>query len=183
VLLVFFVLGLFKGIVWQVSRVVILMAAYAASASLGPAFADVLLGWTHTGPAPPTQEQHQTAFYIACVLLFLGVLVALSLLALLLQKLVKKAGLGFYDRLFGGVVGVGSGAIVVLFLLTVVYMFFPDSAVAEAASRSQSLRLSRQAVDMLGNVVPDELRTVLPQPSAPAAPATTDQAEPGTAGK
>ncbi|MGE3175038.1 MAG: CvpA family protein [Planctomycetota bacterium] len=173
VLGVFFVMGLFKGIVWQVSRVVILIAAYATAARVGPGFGEVLLGWTHVGPQLPSEDQQQTAFYIACVLLFVGVLVALSLLALALHKLIQKAGLGFYDRLFGGVVGVGSGAIVVLFGLTVVFMFFPQSQLAAAANDSHSLRLSQQAVDLLGDVVPQELRRVFPGhgDDASAAPA------------
>ena len=174
VLLVFFVLGLFKGIVWQVSRVVILAAAYTLSARLGQPLAELLLRWTHSGPNPPTEDQQQTAFYIGCVLLFVGVLVVLSLFALLLQKLINKAGLGFYDRLFGGVLGVGSGAIVVLFLLTAVYMFFPQSGVAAAATSSHSLELSRKAVDLMGPVVPDELRRVFPHEGAAAGAGAAD---------
>lgn len=163
VLAVFFLLGLFKGIVWQVSRVVILAAAYGVAAQVGHPLGEVLLRWTHAGPEPATEDQQLTAFYIGCVLVFVGVLIVLSLLSLLVQSLVKRAGLGFYDRLFGGVAGVGSGAIVVLFLLTFVYMFFPGSRIAAAANASHSLRLSQQAVAMLGNIVPQELRTVFPQ--------------------
>ena len=40
VLLVFFVLGLFKGLIWQVSRIGILVAAYVVSGRFGNALAD-----------------------------------------------------------------------------------------------------------------------------------------------
>jgi len=169
VLLVFFLLGLFKGIVWQVSRVVILAVAYGTAAQVGHPLGDVLLRWTHAGPEPATEDQQVTAFYIGCVLVFVGVLIVLSLISLLVQSLVKRAGLGFYDRLFGGVAGVGSGAIVVLFLLTFVYMFFPGSRVAAAANASHSLRLSQRAVSMLGGMVPQELRMVFPGEQPPGA--------------
>ncbi len=181
VLVVFFVLGLFKGLVWQVSRVLILGAAYALAARLGQQLSELLLRWTHAGPTPPTEEQQLTAFYIACVLIFVGVLVVLSLLSLLLQNLVKRAGLGFYDRLFGGVLGVGSGAIVVLFLLTAVYMFFPNTRVAEAATTSHSLQFSKDAVELMGAVIPEPLRRVFPTTSNPSTQPTTpaDPAAPG----
>jgi len=178
VLLVFFLLGLFKGIFWQVSRVVILAAAYGVAAQVGHPLGDVLLRWTHAGPEPATEDQQLTAFYIGCVLVFVGVLIVLSLLSLLVQSLVKRAGLGFYDRLFGGIAGVGSGAIVVLFLLTFVYMFFPGSRVASAANASHSLRLSQQAVAMLGGMVPQELRSVFPN-QQPAGAGQSGAPQPG----
>lgn len=179
VLLVFFVLGLFKGFLWQASRVAILVAAYAAATQLGEKFGQTLLDWTHSAAEAPTDEQRQTAFYIACVLLFLGVLIALSLLALLLQRLIKSAGLGFYDRLGGGLVGVATGGVLVLCLLMGVFMFWPQSNVAAAASSSHALRLSHRVVDLLGNTLPEDLRRVLPadQADGTAVPADSKPAE------
>jgi membrane protein required for colicin V production len=168
---VFCVIGLFKGFLWQTSRIAILAAAYAAAASLGQGFADVLVGWTHGGQAPPTADQRETAFFIACVLIFLGVLIALSLAALLLQSLVQKAGLGFYDRLGGGAFGVATGGLVVLFLLGLVLMFFPRSHVAAAADASHSLRFSQKVVAALGGVLPDEMQRLFePKPDPKTEP-------------
>lgn len=170
VLLVFFVIGLFKGLIWQVSRVGILLAAYVLSGRYGHALgtwfaATPAVGGTapsvdpSTGlvvvPAPP-----ETTLYLAYVAIFLGVLVALSLLAILLQKVAHKAGLGFFDRLGGGVIGVATGACVVLFGVGVVQMFFQGSQLAMAAEQSHSLRWSQRALDSLGARVPDELRSV-----------------------
>lgn len=155
VLAVFFVLGLFKGIVWQTSRVAILVAAYLGAVKLGHGFGEVLLSMTHSGPEPATGEQADAALYVACVLIFLGVLIVLSLLSMLLQNLVKKAGLGFYDRLFGGLLGIASGALVVLGLHIGVRMFFPpQSRVAAAAKDSHSLRIAKEAVAVLGDRLP-----------------------------
>lgn len=155
VLAVFFVLGLFKGIVWQVSRVAILVAAYFGSIKLGHGLGELLLGWTHTGQEPPTEDQQATALYIACVLIFLGVLVGLSLLAIVLQNVIKRVGLGFYDRLFGGLLGVATGALVVLSMHIALRMFFPpESRVAASAKDSHSLRLAKDAVALLGDRLP-----------------------------
>ena len=193
VLLVFFVIGLFKGLIWQVSRVGILVVAYVVAGRFGQDVADLLTRTSVASPNPgdssaaPTSSD--TTIYLAYVLLFLVVLIALSLLAIVLQKLAAKAGLGFFDRLGGGVLGVATGGCVVLFGLFVVHMFFRGSQLAMAASESHSLRLSRQAVDALGPRVPDELRQVFalqalrvmvpssqPTPPAPDAPASEPQA-------
>jgi membrane protein required for colicin V production len=163
VLLVFFVIGLFKGLIWQVSRVAILAVAYVAAGHFGAGVG----AWLARTPAVGGDAQRaaadapETTLYLAYVLIFLVVLVVLSLLAMLLQRLAQKAGLGFFDRLGGGVLGVATGACVVLFGLFVVNMFFGGSQLAQAAESSHALRLSRRAIDLLGEGVPDELRTVI----------------------
>lgn len=163
VLVVFFVIGLFKGLIWQVSRIVILVAAYGIAGRYGAAVGDLLARTPAVGGSagPGPVDTPDTTLYLAYVLLFLAVLVVLSLLAMLVQKLAAKAGLGFFDRLGGGVVGVATGGCVVLFGLFVVHMFFRGSKLAEAAEASHSLRLSRRAIDWLGQTVPDDLRSVL----------------------
>lgn len=177
VLLVFFVLGLFKGLIWQVSRIGILVVAYVAAGRLGATVGGWLLRTPAVGGdanAPAATDTPETTLYLAYVLIFLVVLVALSLLAMLLQRLARQAGLGFFDRLGGGVLGVATGACVVLFGLFVVNMFFDGSQLANAAESSHALRLSRRAIDLLGDDVPDELRTVIAlAPLHAPAPATT----------
>jgi uncharacterized membrane protein required for colicin V production len=175
VLLVFFVLGLFKGLIWQVSRVGILLAAYVLSGRYGRQLGDWLAA-SAEGVPPPADPSHgigaveadalraletpETTLYLAYVAIFLAVLIVLSVAAILLQKLARKAGLGFFDRLGGGLIGLATGACVVLFAVGVVQMFFRDSQLALAAESSHSLRLSQRALDSLGPRVPDELRAV-----------------------
>lgn len=158
VVLVFFVIGLFKGLIWQVSRVAILVAAYVVAGRFGGRIAAMLAGAGDNGEPAAAGE---TTLYLAYVLVFLLVLIVLSLLAMLLQKLAAKAGLGFFDRLGGGVVGVATGGCVVLFGMFVVQMFFRQSQLALAAEGSYSMRWSQRAIDWLGPRVPDELRVVL----------------------
>lgn len=176
VMLVFFVLGLFKGLIWQVSRIGILVVAYVAAGRFGATVG----GWLQRTPAVggdanAVADTPETTLYLAYVLIFLGVLIVLSIAALLLQRLARHAGLGFFDRLGGGVLGIATGACVVLFGLFVVNMFFGTSQLANAAESSHALRLSRRAIDLLGEGVPDELRTViaLAPLRAPAEPAPT----------
>lgn len=158
VLLVFFVLGLFKGLVWQISRIAILIIAYVVAGRFGGGFGAWIATWMGSESATP--EQQEVALYLAYVAIFLGVLVLLSLFALLLKKWIDKAGMGFFDRVGGGVVGIATGGAVVLFLLGVVQMFFHDTGLAAAAEQSHSRQLSQRTIDFFGTVVPDEVRKV-----------------------
>ncbi|MEC7585124.1 MAG: CvpA family protein [Planctomycetota bacterium] len=164
VLGVFFILGAFKGFLWQVSRVGILVLAYIGAVELAQPVAGFLLRMTQSPGEVLTQQEVDASFYIACVLVFLTILISLTLVATLLQKLIKKAGLSFFDRLGGGLVGVGTGAFVVLLLMMLLQMFLPDARVTMAAERSQSMRLTRNAIEMLGNVVPPEVKQLFVGP-------------------
>jgi membrane protein required for colicin V production len=64
-----------------------------------------------TAPAP----RHVLAF----ALIFVAVLIAGTLAAFLLSKMVRAIGLGFHDRLLGGAFGVVRGVAVVLLLVLV----------------------------------------------------------------
>jgi membrane protein required for colicin V production len=173
VLLVFFVLGLFKGLIWQVSRIGILLAAYFVAGRFGHDVASmldaepadpVLIGGDGSNTlasASPNLPPAETTIYLAYCLLFVGVLIVLSLLAMLLKKLADRAGLGFFDRLGGGVLGVATGACVVLACVFGINMFFPSSNLAIAAGESHSLAWSQKAIGWLGGVVDNDLRSVL----------------------
>ena len=53
----------------------------------------------------------------AVVAVFFVTLIVMSVIALLVSKLIKSAGLGFEDRLLGGVFGLARGLLVVLLLV------------------------------------------------------------------
>jgi membrane protein required for colicin V production len=180
VLAVFFVLGLFKGLIWQVSRIGILIAAYVVAGRHG---ADVANWLSRPADAEAAAamgaEPATTTIYLAYCLCFLAVLIVLSLLAIVVQKLAVKAGLGFYDRLGGGLLGVATGGCVVLFGVFFVLMFFRGSQLAGAVEDSHGARLSRLAVDWLGPRVPPELRQVFALPALPQPTPATGTADGG----
>lgn len=157
----FFLIGLWKGLVWQVSRVVILAASVWMTSRWGRGLGNLYSSWCAGDPTP---QQVQTANYLAYATVFLAVLVVLSLLALAVQNFVKKAGMTFFDRLGGGVFGVVTGAVGFVCLLTAAKMFLPGSSVVMAAEDSRSLLYARQGVERLGEVVPDDLRVLYELP-------------------
>lgn len=157
----FFLIGLWKGLVWQVSRVIILAASVWMASRWGRGLGNLYSSWCAGDPTP---QQVQTANYLAYATVFLAVLVVLSLLALAVQNFVKKAGMTFFDRLGGGVFGVVTGAVGFVCLLTAAKMFLPGSSVVMAAEDSRSLLYARQGVERLGEVVPDDLRVLYELP-------------------
>ena len=153
ILLVFFVLGLFRGFVWQLSRIVTLVVAYGAAGMYGGAIAEHMGGWFSEGTDP------RLPLYIAYFCVFVAVLVVASLLALLLERLVRASGLSFYNRLGGGLLGVGTGGCVVLAMLAAIVFFFgTNSSIAEAARSSRSMQVGRRTLELLGDAVPEPVR-------------------------
>lgn len=155
-LTVFFILGLFKGLLWQVSRIVTLVAAWCLSGLFGPDVEAWIAPWFTPGDAPP-----ELPLYLAYVAIFIAAVVVLSLIAWLLQKLVDQSGMGFYNRTLGAVAGLGTGAAGVVVLLALTRMFGdPDWGVVRAAEESRSMAYSRDALRMLGETVPTKMREI-----------------------
>lgn len=165
VLLTFFVIGLFKGLVWQVSRILILVFAFYVSFQFGDDVAtwvdstspsaEVIAGAPSRPPSPPDTA----TVYLTHCLLFLAMLVVMSLLSMMLQSFIVKAGLGFFNRIGGGLFGVVTGACVVFAAILAMHMCVPhDSKIVQAARQSHALELSRRAIAVLGPLVHNELR-------------------------
>jgi uncharacterized membrane protein required for colicin V production len=155
VLSVFFILGLFRGFVWQASRILALVAGFVVAGMYGQSGAVMVHRWFGAGPTVD-----EVTIYLSYVVIFLAIVVLLSLGAYFLQKLVKKSGLGFYDRVCGGFLGVATGACVMIFMLSIVYMFLDNFSIADAARRSKSMAVSQKTLRALGDVVPRPMQQV-----------------------
>jgi membrane protein required for colicin V production len=101
-------LSLIRGLVREVlalaAWVVAFLSANLLAAPVAPWLPDVI----------PSEELKLMAGFI-CV--FVAVLIAMSVLAILASKLVKSAGLGVEDRLLGGAFGLARGMLVVMVIV------------------------------------------------------------------
>jgi len=99
------VLGAWRGLVREVLSVlgwvIAFLAAGLFAGPLGPEMPQAI----------PGPELRVAAAYLA---VFVGALVATSLVALLLSKIVKAVGLGGVDRLLGALFGAARGLLIVL---------------------------------------------------------------------
>jgi len=190
ILVVFFVLGLFKGLVWQASRVAILALAYLFAGIYGESLSAMTSTWLSDG-APP-----ELGLYLAWFLIFMSVLVTVSLIAYFLQRLVQASGLSFYNRIGVGFLGVATGGLVVLALLTVIHMVYAGlgagGSVVQAADRSHSSRISHGILEFASGALPENWRDLPDRWQRLLEPETTDlgggespqpSGKPGSTGK
>ena len=159
VLAVFFVLGLFRGLVWQVARIASLLLSYAAACIWGKPLAHELRGWF------PDGTDESVRFYVAAMLLFVAVMIVVSVFALLIQRLMQGTVLRFYDRVAGGVLGVATGALVCLAGFSVLFgvmhaLGSTDGNIVQAAERSRSLQFGHTMLRAAADALPPEWRAV-----------------------
>ena len=100
------------SVIRGLTREVLALAAWAVGfivASLFAADIAALLG--------PQVPDERVRLLVAFAGMFVAVLLAMSLLAMLVSRLVKGAGLGLEDRLLGGVFGLARGMLIVTVLV------------------------------------------------------------------
>jgi membrane protein required for colicin V production len=96
------------GLVRGFTREVLSLAAWVAAFLLAKTLAPVL------APAIPGIDNPSLRHLAALALVFVVTLVAASLLAMAISRMVKWAGLGFYDKLVGLLFGALRGGLIVL---------------------------------------------------------------------
>jgi membrane protein required for colicin V production len=101
-------LGVLRGLVREVLALVAWVAAFLLSNFLAPEAAKLL---------PQGMGSEEVRLLVSYVVVFIIVLLALSVLAILASKLVKVVGLGASDRAVGGIFGLARGVLVVLILV------------------------------------------------------------------
>lgn len=140
VIFVFLALGIAKGMRWQLTRLLGLLAAYAAAIVAGsPLTAMLPAGVVGRPPSP-------MALHIVQVVLFVAVLVVLGLVFHLARRLVIPAEPTFVGRAMAGAVGLVSGALWTLALITSFQLVLDGWSVAAAARTSRSAEYGRRAL-------------------------------------
>jgi len=101
-------LSVIRGLVREVLALAAWVVAFVAASLFAAELAVLLPGEV------PGEEVRLLAAYAG---VFLAVLLAMSLLAILASKLVKSAGLGVEDRVLGSVFGLVRGGLIVMVLV------------------------------------------------------------------
>ncbi len=101
-------LGVIRGFVREVIALASWVAAFVGASAYGGTLAPLL------AQQIPDEKWRVLA---AVVAVFVGVLVAVNVVALLASKLIKSAGLGVEDRVLGSVFGLVRGVLIVLVLV------------------------------------------------------------------
>lgn len=102
------VLGTLRGLTREVLALVAWVAAFLAAGLFGGDVAPLL--------ARQIADENLRAL-AAVVVVFIGTLVAMSVAALLISRLIRSAGLATEDRVLGGIFGMARGLLAVLILV------------------------------------------------------------------
>jgi membrane protein required for colicin V production len=140
---VFLIMGLFRGFLWQASRLASLVLAYITSSLFAADGARIVGDWV-------SGLDEQAAYYLAYFTIFVAVLIVLSLITLLLDRFVKKLELSFYNHLGGGLLGIGTAAALIIAVLGLVYRVLPQSHMVAVARDSYTGGIARQIVERVG---------------------------------
>lgn len=149
---VFGVMGLVRGLVWQISRLASLVIGYIAAVRYAEDVAAWLINWFKI-------EDHALAVYIAYAVIFVAVLVLLSVITGLLRKLLHKSGLTFVDRMGGWLFGLVTGAAVIIVALTLIFAFAPKgSEIVHEVQASHSAKYAGRIVNKFDQYLPEDIR-------------------------
>lgn len=151
VLLIFAVLGLARGAVWQLTRAGILVLAYLLAIVAGPHVAELARSMF-------SADHGRAHDYVAFITVFLAVVVAAGVLAWLLQRMSESTELSRANRLVGAGAGVLTGGLIVLALLTGVQMLHDwtggGAGVVRAAEQSRAEAVGRDVLRAAERALP-----------------------------
>lgn len=111
--------GAFKGLIGEVSGIIGVVAGFYGAYTYYPLIAVYGREWINSDAL-----RNLIAFF----LLFVGILVAVNLLSILIQKLLKLVFLGWVDRTFGLVFGALKGVMIMSVLFIMITTFLPKNS-------------------------------------------------------
>lgn len=151
VLALSFLVGAWRGLVYEVLSVMSWIAAFIVAQWLAPEAA----GWLPVDRAPEAGR-----YAVGFVVVFIAVVFAGALLAWLTKKLVEAVGLRPVDRTLGAMFGLLRGAILLLAAAIVINMSPARSAAWWTQSHGAGLSLA--ALKGLKPVLPEQFGRYLP---------------------
>ena len=101
-------LSIFRGFVREVLALAAWVIAFIAAGLLG----NIVAGWLAT-----TISDESVRVLVAFVAVFVATLISMSLIALAVSGLMRKAGLGLEDRVLGSFFGLARGMLIVMLLV------------------------------------------------------------------
>jgi membrane protein required for colicin V production len=126
-----FVIGLFKGLIKEVTSLAAIFLGIYGAKLLAPMVSDLLVSVFHFS--------EKTALPVSYLVLFVGIAIALLMLAKSLEKLFDSMSLGGLNKLFGGIFGALKYALIVSVLLIVFNAIDSRFSIISAGTRDNSI--------------------------------------------
>jgi membrane protein required for colicin V production len=115
ILLLFFIAGIRKGLIREVSGLVSIIAAFILGITGAPIWSDIMVDRLKIPPSVAT--------LVAFILIFILVFILVRALGNLLFKVVRATPLDALDRLGGGFIGTVKGALIISLVLVFLGLF------------------------------------------------------------
>jgi len=152
VVLFFVIMGLVRGFVWQLVR----LCAVIGGLTVARLYADrVAPLWTRFFPRLDAPYDTILAYFT----IFFLVVLASILVFYLLRNLLAALRLQSYDRLFGGILGVAKGMIVVVVAILLLSHISGAHELQRALGKSHAARLTASMVDKVEPMFPASVRS------------------------
>jgi membrane protein required for colicin V production len=137
--------GLWKGMIRQIVILTGVVCGYIISSKLYTPVARILPGNMEPG----------TAKIISFIIIFIACIIAASVLGVLVDRILKIAGLGWANRLAGGVLGAVKGFIVVAIIAVALMAFLPaDNGLIRT---SVALPHITSGIRMMSRIMPHDI--------------------------
>ena len=152
IILITALIGFMRGLVWMG----IFIATWAAAFFLALKYKDTLASAL---PIKLESEVAQTG--LAALLIFLGVLLAGSIINFLFSKAVSAIGLGTFDRILGTGLGITLGGLAITLL--VMLLSLTELPRQESWQQSKFIPKFQEASEWLKTLVPDDFNKYIDQ--------------------
>lgn len=140
-------LGMYKGVAWQIASLTSLVASYFVALTFSPAL------------APALSQQEPFNRFLAMLVLYLGTSLVIWVLFGLASKSIERLKLKGFDRQAGGLVGLAKGVVLCLAVTFFAVTLSDDSR--QAALDSRSGRYIAELIREARPVLPAEANQVL----------------------
>jgi membrane protein required for colicin V production len=138
--------GLWKGMIRQIVILAGVICGYIISSKLYAPVARIL----------PKNIEPGTAKIISFIIIFITCIIAASVLGVLIDRILKIAGLGWANRLAGGLLGAMKGFIVVAIIAVALLAFLPaDNGLIRT---SVTLPYITSGIRMMSRIMPYDIR-------------------------
>ena len=139
-------LGLWKGMVRQVVGLAGVVGGYMLAMKFyGPLATRFLTGFR---PA--------TGVVISFLVIFIACIIAASIIGWIAEKLMGSAGLGFLNRVGGGILGGAKGCLIVSVAVMMLIAFLPPNGIFKD---SGTMKYIQPITDMVSRFAPKSIRT------------------------
>lgn len=106
----------------------------------------------------PFVSSKEIAHFCGFILIFIGVLIAGAIVAHLFSRLVKAAGLNWFDRILGAGFGAVRGLLLAVALILAIVAFTPGDAAPRAIVQSRFAPYIIDAAHLVASIAPHELK-------------------------